>query len=110
MNCMWLNVSSILLGLCAWAAPLLYIVWGRQGGGRSVWPYTLSLGSCGTSLWFQILYNNHLATIEDVGALLDTMDTVAKVSGFLLITTVLLNFTVYLWERSIYRKGKGETL
>ena len=96
MNYSWLNLGSVLLGLCAWAAPMLYASRRVKGARRSGLPCGVSLGCCGMSLWFQLLYSSHLAAAGDVAALLDTADAVAKVSGFLLITTVLLNAAI-LW-------------
>ena len=73
-----LNLGSIVLGLIAWGVPVWYLSGRTKGRSRSGWPYLVSLGCCGVSLWFQILYGSHLAEIEDVSAWLDTADAVEQ--------------------------------
>lgn len=101
-----LNLGSILLGLCAWGVPLYYLSRRVKNEKRSGWPFVVSLGCCGTSLWFQLLYQSHLAAIGDVSAWMDTADAVAKVAGFLLAATLLLN-AVTAWLDG--RMGMEET-
>ncbi|MGI5962630.1 MAG: hypothetical protein ACOX7N_02805 [Lawsonibacter sp.] len=91
-----LNLGSIVLGLLAWSCPIWYLTRRTKGQNRGGWAYLISLGCCTTALWFQILYDAHLAKIQDVSAWMDTIDAVAKVSGFLLLTTLLVNVFV-LW-------------
>ena len=101
-----LNLGSILLGLAAWGCPAWYLSRRMKGKERSGWSHLASLGCCGASLWFQILYDSHLARVGDVSAWLDTVDAVAKVSGFLLVTTLLVNVVVLLADRGLERENE----
>lgn len=103
-----LNLGSVLLGLVAWGSPVWYVSRRLRGRAGSGGPYLVSLGCCGVSLWFQILYGSHLAGIEDVSAWMDTADAVAKVAGFLLITTVLLNVLILWADRNLKREADGQ--
>lgn len=87
-----LNVGSIVLGLVAWTLPLASLMRFKKNN-HSNWVVLsmLSFSACAISLFFQIIYNNHLVKIEDWSALMDTMDAVAFVSGVLLVITLLLN-------------------
>ena len=100
-----LNLGSLLLGLAAWGIPVWYLSRRVRGRARRGGPCLASLGCCGASLWFQILYDSHLARIGDVSAWLDTVDAVAKVSGFLLVTTLLVNAVVLLADRGLEREN-----
>ena len=88
----WLNLGSVVLGLAGWAVPWFSLLGrGRPGlGGRGLW-HIVSLGCCALALWFQICCQRHLVEIQDWSALLDTAGAVGKVSGFLLVTTLLDN-------------------
>ena len=101
-----LNLGSIVLGLIAWGVPVWYLSGRTKGRSRSGWPYLVSLGCCGVSLWFQILYGSHLAEIEDVSAWLDTADAVAKVAGFLLITTFGLNLLIMRLDQKLEQEER----
>ena len=82
----WMNLASILLGLAGWGLP----VWGlkrwmrgrRKELGLCCWGSGLC---CGGALWFQLGYSAHLA--------------VSAVSGFLLVTTALVNGAAVLLSR-----------
>ena len=102
-----LNLGSIVLGLVAWGCPVWYLSRRVRGRKKDGWPYLVSLGCCGMSLWFQILYDSHLAASGDVGAWLDTIDAVAKVAGFLLLTTLLVNALALRVDRGL-EEEKGE--
>ena len=54
---------------------------------------------CGGALWFQLGYSAHLAEIGDWPAWMDTADAVSAVSGFLLVTTALVNGAAVLLSR-----------
>ena len=69
----WMNLASILLGLAGWGLP----VWGLKRLG----------------------YSAHLAEIGDWPAWMDTADAVSAVSGFLLVTTALVNGAAVLLSR-----------
>ena len=90
----WLNLGSVALGLAGWITPWLAFAGnGCSGlGRRGLW-HIVSLGCCALALWLQICYQRHLVEIQDWSALLDTAGAVGKVSGFLLVTTLLDNLT-----------------
>ena len=97
----WLNFGSLLLGLAGWLVPLRCM--GKLAKGGDADPprsLAVSLSCCAVALWFQLLYDAHLARIEDVSAWLDTSGAVAKVAGFLLVTTLALNGALYWVGRS----------
>ena len=83
----WMNLASILLGLAGWGLP----VWGLKRWGSGL--------CCGGALWFQLGYSAHLAEIGDWPAWMDTADAVSAVSGFLLVTTALVNGAAVLLSR-----------
>ena len=95
----WMNLASILLGLAGWGLP----VWGlkrwmrgrRKELGLCCWGSGLC---CGGALWFQLGYSAHLAEIGDWPAWMDA-DAVSAVSGFLLVTTALVNGAAVLLSR-----------
>ena len=88
----WLNLGSVALGLAGWIAPwLAFAGRGRSGPGRRGLWHIVSLACCALALWFQLCYQRHLVDIQDWSALLDTAGAVVKVSGFLLLTTLLDN-------------------
>ncbi|HAE41415.1 MAG TPA: hypothetical protein DCG34_00660 [Clostridiales bacterium] len=87
-----LNVGSIALGLLAWILPISNMM--RVKNSRnSKWFITsiLSISACAVSLFFQIIYNNHLVKTEDWSALMDTRSAVVFASGVLLVVTLMLN-------------------
>ena len=91
----WLNFGSVALGLVGWISPWLALA-GKRGGGvgdRGLW-HIVSLSCCALALWLQICYQWHLVEIHDVSAIMDTMDALVKVSGFLLVTTILDHLAV----------------
>ena len=88
----WLNLGSVALGLAGWIVPWFSLVEKSRAGlvGRGLW-HVVSLGCCALALWLQICCQRHLVEIQDWSALLDTAGAVGKVSGFLLVTTLLDN-------------------
>ena len=88
----WMNLASILLGLAGWGLP----VWGLKRWMRG---RRKELGLCcwGSGLCFG--YSAHLAEIGDWPAWMDTADAVSAVSGFLLVTTALVNGAAVLLSR-----------
>jgi len=95
-----LNLGSLLLGLIAWILPVVNLMRYKKHENRNwVILSILSISACAFSLYFQILYNNHLVNIEDWSALMDTAGAVAFVSSALLIVTVILNtITLYIFR------------
>ncbi|MGG3887267.1 hypothetical protein [Brevibacillus panacihumi] len=96
-----LNLGSLVLGLIAWILPTVNLMRNKKHGHQN-WGILsmMSFGACATSLSFQIFYHNHLVTIEDWAALLDTTDAVAFATAALLIGTILLNVISLLVYRN----------
>ena len=95
----WMNLASILLGLAGWDFLFGAEALDERTPERT---WTLLLGSglcCGGALWFQLGYSAHLAEIGDWPAWMDTADAVSAVSGFLLVTTALVNGAAVLLSR-----------
>jgi cytochrome c oxidase subunit 4 len=87
-----LNVGSIALGLVAWIFPLASLMrFKKKNNDNWAIHSILSISACAVSLFFQIIYSNHLVKIEDWSALMDTTGAVVFVSSVLLVVTFLLN-------------------
>lgn len=90
-----LNLGSLVCGLAGWIVPCLGLRKSRvPNRGKQGMTAVISLSLCGLALWMQLRYQQHLVDIEDWSALMDTAGAVSKVSGFLLLSTVLLNLMV----------------
>lgn len=88
----WMNLTSLGLGLAAWALPLAALALRKRA-------------ACGAALYLQICYQNHLVQIHDVGAILDTTDALVFVAGVLLAVTLALDaFALAVWGTE---KGKS---
>ncbi|WP_102275304.1 hypothetical protein [Cytobacillus massiliigabonensis] len=98
-----LNLGSLVLGLLAWILPIINLTRYKKDNQRN-WSALsiLSISACAISLCFQVFYANHLVIIEDWSALMDISGTMAFVSAFLLIVTVILNAITIV----VYRKIK----
>ncbi|WP_349672569.1 hypothetical protein [Lacrimispora sp.] len=94
----WLNVASLILGLIAWALPVINLVQYKKAGNRKWVIFSLtSVSVCGLSLYMQILYTDYLVKINDWSALMDTSSGVVSITGLLLIVTIILNLvTLFL--------------
>lgn len=89
----FLNLGSIILGLTAWALPIAKLMGYRKHDPYHWSVFTiLSLSAAAVALLFQIMYTNHLVSIEDWSALIDTSRVVSFVSTVLIAVTILLNF------------------
>lgn len=98
----WLNVGSFMLGLVAWVLPIIMIIKTKKGSNvNALILSVLSMCACTVSLWFQIIYNDHLVKIEDWSALMDTTGALVIVSSVLIIVTIILN----LLSLFLYKKG-----
>ena len=97
-----LNVGSLVLGLIAWMLPIINLAKHDKHEHKN-WSMlsAISLMACAVSLYFQILYNNHLVNIEDWSALMDTSYAVSFVSAVMLLITVTLNVIVFVKYRKI---------
>ena len=96
----WMNLASILLGLAGWGLP----VWGLKRwmrGRRKNLDFAAGGADCAAAerCGFQLGYSAHLAEIGDWPAWMDTADAVSAVSGFLLVTTALVNGAAVLLSR-----------
>ncbi len=88
----WLNVGSLVLGLIAWIIPVINLTRDKKQVNQNwVILSIISISACAISLCFQIIYTYHKVTVEDWGALMDTMYAVAFVSVVLLVVTIILN-------------------
>lgn len=95
-----LNPASLLLGLIAWILPIINIVKHKKLNNKNWATLSMtSMGACATSIYFQILYNNHLVNINDWTAIMDTIGSLVFVSSVLLVITIILNVITLL----IYR-------
>lgn len=93
-----LMLGSLGLGLLAWALPVIGLALRKRVGGKG--RAALSAGSvsaCALSLFLQILYANHRVDVRDWSALMDTFQTVTKVSAILLIVTMILNGVAWFY-------------
>ncbi|MEG1176002.1 MAG: hypothetical protein RSD62_05060 [Ruthenibacterium sp.] len=107
----WLNLGSIVLGLLAFAAPLISIalVVNDRWAAGLICPH-IGLFSALLSLLFQILYQLHLTDIQDWGAMLDTSGALRFVAiGF--TAAVFLLYFAFLLFLCIYfrKKQRGST-
>ncbi len=90
----WLNALSLVLGLAAWALPLLAF---RPGRRQKAWALSLaSLVCCALALVFQLMYGQGYVRGGDWSALMDTVDAVVFAAQALVLGTVGLNLAVYL--------------
>lgn len=91
------NFASLLFGLIAWILPIINIVNHKKLNNKN-WANlsVISMGACATSIYFQLLYNNHLVNINDWTAIMDIIDSSVFLSSTLLIVTIILNIITLL--------------
>ncbi|RDW18207.1 hypothetical protein CWR48_11510 [Oceanobacillus arenosus] len=96
-----LNLGSLILGLIAWALPVINLARYEKSNNR-YWVFLsiMSISACAISLCFQIYSTYDRVKSEDWSALMDTMEATATVSAILLIFTILLNAVTLV----LYRK------
>ncbi|MED4041217.1 hypothetical protein [Niallia taxi] len=88
----WLNLASLVLGLIALILPIVNLTKEKKQENKNwVTLSIISISACSISLCFQIFYTYHKVTVEDWGALMDTMYAVAFASAALLLVTIILN-------------------
>lgn len=99
----WLNVGSLILGLIAWILPIININnYKKRDKKNRTYLSILSMSACIISLWFQIIYNYHLVEIGDWSALMDTTGALVRVSGILVIITIILNIiNMFLYKNRL---------
>lgn len=94
----FLNLSSLTFGITAWILPLINILKYKK---CDKW-YVLSISSisfCALSIFFQLYYQNYLVKIDDLPALMDTINASFFLSAVLLFVTIILNainLTIFL--------------
>ena len=94
-----MNVGSLMFGFVAWIIPLAYII--RPNNPRTtiqeiIW---FSFMMMGLSLVFQLMYQQHFASINDLGAFLDIIDEVVLASWIMFLGTLLLNLIAAVRSR-----------
>jgi cytochrome c oxidase subunit 4 len=100
----WLNVGSLLLGLSAWALPIIASFKKQVMSQTTHTVYVLcSISAAAFALLLQMLYTWYLVTIDDFGALSDTTYAVVFASFVLLVITIFLN-VLSMRERAVMRK------
>ncbi len=96
-----LNPASLLLGLIAWILPIVNIINHKKLNNKN-WATLsmISMSACAVSIYFQILYNNHLVNINDWTAIMDTIGSSVFLSSALLVVTIILNIITLLMYRN----------
>jgi cytochrome c oxidase subunit 4 len=96
-----LNFGSLMCGLIAWILPVINLIRYKEHDNRNwVALSIMSISACAISLYFQVLYNNHLVNISDWSALMDITDAMVFVATVLLIVTIILNVITLLVYRN----------
>ncbi|WP_411167882.1 hypothetical protein ACH36K_12120 [Clostridium sp. MB05] len=87
-----LNPASLVLGLISWILPVVNLMRYKKNDNRNwIVLSTISLSACAISLFFQILYTNHLVNIWDWTALMDITNSLVFVASVLIVVTIILN-------------------
>ena len=88
-----LNVASLLLGLISWSLPIIALFYLKNKNYKRIRNLSiLSISLTLISVYFQILYNNHLVSIGDWVAMEDTSGAVVFACTTLIAITFCLNF------------------
>jgi hypothetical protein len=104
LDASWLNTASLILGLIAWALPVINLIQLNKANRRKWIIFSVtSISACAISLYMQLLYTDYLVKIKDWPALMDTSSGVVSITGLLLKVTIILNF-IALYMR--YRKNR----
>lgn len=91
----FLHLTSLGLGLLAWALAITALIRRRFGGLNLT-----SLTACGLALLLQLAEADHLANgLEDISALMDTINAVVTAGAVLLAVTAVLNLMALLRTR-----------
>lgn len=83
------NIGSLILGLAAWALPLIALTRRRSAAG-------ISFALCAASVLLQLREVKNRVRLQDFAAIEDTISAVAFAATVLLIGTVVLNICVYV--------------
>jgi len=96
----WLNVVSLLLGLIAWVLPIVNLAKHNKAEHTNWTALSFaSFSACAVALFFQNIYQGHLAKIEDFSAIMDTSGGLVVISGILVFITIMLNVMVLVKYR-----------
>lgn len=94
------NPASLILGIIAWILPIINIIRYKKHNNNWATLSIISLSACATSIYFQMIFSNHLVNIEDLSGLMDTIGTSVFMSSVLLIVTIILNVTTLFIYRN----------
>ncbi len=95
----YLNSGSFVIGFAAWFLPLVYIRQYKNPRISIQENMFLSFMMMGIALIFQLMYQQHLASINDTIAILDIIDGVVFVSWILFLGTLILNIIAVAYSR-----------
>lgn len=91
-----LNLASLVLGLTAWALPLIALIERKDKNKKRMMKQTgFSFIFCILAIWLQLHYQSYLVSIEDWAALADTADAVVVASNVLIAFTLIFNAMVF---------------
>ena len=92
---MFYNLSSIFLGLLAWALPVIGLCRKQHRAGLACG----SLSCAALSLYFQLLEVMNRINLEDSAAIYDTIHAVCLCATVLLAVTMILNLAAWMKTR-----------
>lgn len=90
-NSVLFNLGSLLFGLIAWAIPILIISKSNIRIKRCYKYIIISFSSCVISLCLQLFEIGYRVEINDLVAIMDTIDVLKWVSVVLVVVTIILN-------------------
>lgn len=98
----YFNLGSLVLGLVAWFLPVVNLARHPKAANKNWIALSFSsFSACAVALFFQNIYQDHLAKIEDFSAIMDTSQGLVVVSGVLVFITIILNAIVLIKHRKI---------
>lgn len=102
----YINLVSLILGLVAWLLPLICLMRGINRLGKyHHMVSTLSMTTCASALFLQMIYTQHLVRIRDWSALMDITDAVVFASAVLIGITVILNIVLVYISHKVRRRN-----
>ncbi len=88
----FLNMSSLLLGLIAWIVPILAIKYFGKSTVKKFFRFSIvSFSACIASLCLQLFEINHRVQIQDWSAIMDTIGSLTRIAVILAVITLILN-------------------